>query len=702
MKNRWSDKEAARFVARYGKEFGTDLSHRTYTSRLIGCEKSLVLHGGGNTSVKTVFTEITGDNVNAIFVKSSGFDLASIPPQGHAGMDLDRLRRLYDLPGLSDSQMENACRTSLFEAGAATPSIETLLHAFLPSKYIDHTHADAILALTNQPGGKQVVSAALGDEVLILDYVHPGFRLARAAARALATRPSVQGMVLMKHGLITWGDDARESYDRTIRLVTRAETFLAKNQTQPLKAGTAISVRAAEYHYLKAAPILRGCLAVASGNPDRPHHRFIVRPLINREVLTLTGSDRGKKIALTPALTADHLIRTKALPMWVDQPAFDNEARLKNQIKSAVTRYTRQYQAYFRKQSARRSDRVEPFDPMPRIILMPGLGAVCAGRNAVEAGIVRDIAAQTLAVKLNIAAMGSYRGLREDQIFDMEYFSLQLAKLDRSPESPLHRSVAVVTGAAGAIGAGVSQALLENGCHVAVSDLPGRPLDGLASELERTYGGRVTAVPMDVTDPASVSEAFDQVTRTWGGIDLVVVNAGAAHVSPLEDMDLKMFGKLERVNIEGTLHTLAESGRRFRIQGTGGDIVVISTKNVFAPGASFGAYSATKAAAHQLARIAGLELADIDVRVNMVSPDAVFSHGSRRSGLWQEVGPSRMRARDLDEAGLEEYYRDRNLLKAKVTAAHVANGVLFFATRQTPTTGATLPIDGGLPDSTPR
>jgi len=284
----------------------------------------------------------------------------------------------------------------------------------------------------------------------------------------------------------------------------------------------------------------------------------------------------------------------------------------------------------------------------------------------------------------------------------MEYFSLQLAKLDYTTESPLHRSVAVVTGAAGAIGAGITEALLKNYCHVAVTDLPGQHLDTLAEELEKIYGNRVTAVPMDVTDPKSVSAAFDQVTRTWGGIDLVIVNAGAAYVSSLADMDLNIFQKLERVNIEGTLHTVAESSRRFRTQGTGGDIVVISTKNVFAPGASFGAYSATKAAAHQLARVASLELAGIDVRVNMVSPDAVFSHGERRSGLWQEVGPNRMRARDLDEAGLEEYYRNRNLLKVKVTAAHVANAVLFFATSQTPTTGATLPVDGGLPDSTPR
>jgi len=259
-----------------------------------------------------------------------------------------------------------------------------------------------------------------------------------------------------------------------------------------------------------------------------------------------------------------------------------------------------------------------------------------------------------------------------------------------------------VTGAAGAIGTGVATGLLEAGCHVVVTDLAGAALESLAAELDAAFPGRAAGVPMDVTDAASVAEAFRFAARTWGGVDLAIVNAGIAHVAALTVMDIEAFRKLERVNVEGTLLVMAECGRHFARQQTGGDIVLVSTKNVFAPGARFGAYSATKAAAHQLARIASLELADIDVRVNMVSPDAVFSHGARRSGLWAEVGPDRMKARGLDEAGLEEYYRSRNLLKARVTARHVANAVLYFATRQSPTTGATIPVDGGLPDATPR
>jgi NAD(P)-dependent dehydrogenase (short-subunit alcohol dehydrogenase family) len=262
--------------------------------------------------------------------------------------------------------------------------------------------------------------------------------------------------------------------------------------------------------------------------------------------------------------------------------------------------------------------------------------------------------------------------------------------------------VAVVTGAAGAIGYGICTGLLEHGAHVAITDLPGEKLDRFVAEFQARDATRTVGVPMDVTDSASVASAFAQIIARWGGVDIVVLNAGIALASPLVEMDVEAFRRLQRVNTEGTLLVLAEAGRQFARQNLGGDVVLISTKNVYAPGAGFGAYSATKAAAHQLARIASLEFAPLGVRVNMVAPDAVFSGGTHKSGLWAEVGPGRMKARGLDEKGLEDYYRNRNLLKAKVTAEHVANAVLFFALRQTPTTGACIPVDGGLPDATPR
>jgi rhamnose utilization protein RhaD (predicted bifunctional aldolase and dehydrogenase)/NAD(P)-dependent dehydrogenase (short-subunit alcohol dehydrogenase family) len=701
MKNKWRKEKAAEFTARYEKRWGRDLALRAYASRLIGGEKELVLHGGGNTSVKSTVTDVLGQPLPALFVKASGRDLATIEPDGHVGLDLDYLQRLRMLPALPDGAMVKELHTHLLDAGAKGPSIETLLHAFLSAKYIDHTHADAILALTNRRGGHEVIRDALGGDVIVLDYAKPGFSLAKAAAAAFDNAPECTGMVLMRHGLVTWGNDAFSSYGKTIALVTRAEKYLSRKSRKRPGSGRATSIASARKRYRNVAPALRGLLAVPTGDPDWPYRRFVLTPLINDVVLALVDSNRGKEIAISPPLTSDHLIRTKALPLWIDAPPYDDEEKIRKRIADGIAEYARRYDAYFQRHASRISPGLERFDAMPRVVLMPGLGAVCAGSDVVEAGIVRDITRQTLAVKKKAAAVGPYEGLSEDRLFDMEYSSLQLAKLAES-ELPLHRSVALVTGAAGAIGAGICQGLLEKGCHVAATDLPGNSLAELVNELRQTHDARIFGVPLDVTEPESVAAGFGRVILEWGGIDLIVVNAGVAHVSSLADMETKAFRKLTRVNIEGTLHVLAEAARHFRKQNTGGDIVLVSTKNVFAPGATFGAYSATKAAAHQLGRIASLELAEIGVRVNMVSPDAVFAHGTRKSGLWAEVGPDRMRARGLDEKGLEEYYRNRNLLRAKITATHVARAVLYFATRQTPTTGATIPVDGGLPDATPR
>ena len=725
MRSKWSDEEAAGFVTRYGAGWGEQLALRTYSTRLLGAEPALVLHGGGNSSVKAPWKNVFDESVPAIFVKASGADMATIEPDGHPALDFDYLRRLRVLKELDDGTMVDQLRTHLLRADSATPSIEALVHAFLPATFVDHTHADAILALTNRPDGETVARQALGDDVIILPYVTPGFELALAAAAALEACPAARGMVWAHHGLVTWGDSARQSYEAMIDVVSRAERFLEARRAQ---AG-AIALDAAADSAIEArlalvAPVVRGLLAQRTDDCDRPYRRVVVQPLTTPEVLAALAAPGAREILVTPPLTSDHLIRTKALPLWVEGLAYDDPGKLREQLEAAVQSYCEIYEAYLDRYATSMPPGVQPFDPRPRVVLIPGLGAFCAGLDLRESTIVRDITEHTLAVKGLLCAGGSYEGLREEELFRMEYRTLQHAKL--GPDAPaaaptgatravagasagqpaavaaLRGHVALVTGAAGAIGTGVCQGLLEAGCLVAATDLPGAPLETLVRGMEADFAGKVLGVPLDVTDGASVHAAFAHVSSTWGGVDLVIANAGVAMVSSLIDLDLERYRKLERVNVEGTLLVLAEAARLFKRQGTGGDIVLVSTKNVFAPGADFGAYSSTKAAAHQLARIASLELAPDDVRVNMVSPDAVFAHGTCRSGLWAEVGPDRMRARGLDEAGLEAYYQSRNLLKAQVTAAHVANAVLFFATRQTPTTGATIPVDGGLPDSTPR
>lgn len=701
MKNRWSDHEAEQFVSQYGEQWGADLALRTYTTRLLGREDALVLHGGGNTSLKGTHRNIFGEDVPALFVKASGFNLGTIIPEGFTALDLNHLKRVCTVPEMSDDDMAAESLTHRLVPNAAAPSIETLSHAYIPARYIDHTHADAVLVLTNQPDGDKLIREALGEGVALVDYVKPGFKLAKSVIAAYDAHPGRHALVWMQHGIMTWGETAREAYSAMIDLVTRAEEFAAKRASKPLVVVMPAALADAEARLAAVAPVVRGLLAQPSGNADRPYRRMILQPIVTQEILDFLGSDRGKELALTPTLTSDHLVRTKALPLWLDNPDYGDLTKLREQLTDGIAVFAREYEAYLARHAALMPPGMQPFDSLPRVVLLPGLGALCAGKDARAARIAHDITAQTLAAKARIAAMGTYRGLAEDHLFEVEYFTLQHLKL-RNDEPPLGREVALVTGAAGAIGSAIAEGLLEQGCHVALTDLPGAALDNLGAELKKHFSERVMTAPLDVTDPDSVARGFDAVIKTWGGVDLVIINAGLAMVSSLEQMDVAGFQRIERVNTEGTLLLLRHAARHFRAQGTGGDIVLVSTKNVFMPGAKFGAYSATKAAAHQLARIASQEMAELGVRVNMVAPDAVFSHGGRRSGLWAEVGPDRMRARGLDEKGLETYYQSRNLLKAAVTAEHVSRAVLYFATRQTPTTGATIPVDGGLPDSTPR
>lgn len=709
MRNRWSEAEAARRVEQWGARHGEALALRAYSSRLLGAEPGLVLHGGGNTSVKGTARDLFGEEREVLFVKASGRDLAAARPEDHVAVDLATARRLSGLPeDLGDRELLRILRTTLLDPDAPHPSIETPVHAAIPYPYVDHTHADAVLALTNRPDGEAAVREALGGEaegVVVLPYASPGLALAWAVTEAVAEHPEARAMVWMRHGIVTWGETARESYDRMIGLVTRADEYLARERGVRAGGAPTVGTEQADGRLARLVPLLRGVLSADTGDPDRPWRRPILRTARDPATLAALEAPGLRELADSAPLTADHLIRAGARPLWLEVPwgvgAEDPEA-LREVLTGAVAAWAARHREMLERHRDRLPAGAVPGAALPRVVLVPGLGIVAAGATAAEADLAREVALHTVAVKARMAAAGvEYEGLPEGDLVEQEHRPLQAMKVGRE-EPPLSRTVALVTGAAGAIGSGVVRELLESGGHLVATDLPGERLDSLAAELEEAFPGRVLAVPMDVTDPASVASAFDAAAREWGGVDLLVANAGAAHVAPLESLDLADLERLERVNVHGTLLPLAEAARRFRLQGTGGDVVLISTKNVFAPGASFGAYSATKAAAHQLARVASRELASLGVRVNMVAPDAVFAEGDRRSGLWREVGPSRMRARGVAEEELEDYYRDRNLLKARITARHVARAVLYLATRQTPTTGATLPVDGGLPDATPR
>ncbi|MDP1989622.1 MAG: bifunctional aldolase/short-chain dehydrogenase [Syntrophales bacterium] len=703
MDNDWIEAEANDYIESYGTQWGRDLALLAYATRLVGSQPDLAMHGGGNTSIKDRVKTLAGDEVAALFVKASGIAMDVMTPAGFVCLDQAYLKKLRALSSLTDEAMAGEFRTRMLRPFDALPSIETLMHAFIDRTAVVHTHPTAILALSSRVGGEETLVAALGDDIEVLPYVNSGLALGRAVADAYDRGKQLQAIVILHHGLITWGETPKEAYDRTIEIVSRAEAYLKASRQPLFSMNTETSLEVALRRYREIAPLLRGLLSPPSADSDRPYEKIILAPLISAEMLDFLDSPQARDLACTAPLTPDYLVRTKAYPLFIEKPDYDDPGLLRRHLTGEIDSFRTRYDAYTKKYASRLpAFTADGFDFLPKVLLLPGLGAVCAGPDLGMARIARDITEQALFVKRTIDETGgAYLGLTEDHLFDMEFRAFQRAKVAGKGPS-LRGVVALVTGAAGAIGSGICDELLEQGCSVAVTDLAGEPLDSMVQNLKSLYGDRVLGVPLDVTQSVSVSAAFEKTVAAFGGIDILVINAGLAHVSPLTEMDLEAFRMLERVNVEGTLLLLAKAGKLFRLQNIGGDIVLVSTKNVFAPGAGFGSYSATKAAAHQLCRIASLEFAEMGVRVNMVAPDAVFSHGAKKSGLWAQVGPDRMKARGLDEKGLEDYYRQRNLLKARITAEHVARAVVFFVTRQTPTTGATLPVDGGLPDATPR
>ena len=702
MESRWSDREAAEFVDRLAPRWGEALALRVYTSRLIGRDPDLVMHGGGNTSLKGSVTTLVGDEVEALFVKGSGWDLDAIEPPGLPAVDLAHLRRLRGLGALSDEEMVNQLRTHLFDASAPNPSVETLLHAFLPHRFIDHTHADIALVVTNQPRaeGEAMVRDAFGARWAVVPYIMPGFALAKLAAEVFERDTHVEGLVLLNHGLFTFADDARTAYDRMIAGVDRAERFVRKHAAAATRVTVAggLEPRAAA---ARLGPVLRGVLAESTGDADRPWRRMVLEHRVSDAVLSALARPDAATLALAGPLTPDHVIRTKGPHCFVADLPLD-DAALRARLASAVAEYRTRYDAYVGANRSRARTPITKLDALPRVLLVPGVGIIAAGRTKADARIAADIAEHTVPAKALANAVGRYVALSDGDLFDMEYWSLEQAKLGKAKEAVLAGQVALVTGAVGAIGFGICKALMAAGAHVVVADLDPARVQAAVEDLDPKRKGLALGVAMDVTDEAAVARGMADACALFGGVDVVVLNAGIAHVSPLEATDPAAFRRVIDVNLTGYFLVLHEAIAVLRRQGTGGNVVVNSSKNVFGPGADFGAYSASKAGGHQLGKVAALELASAGIRVNMINADAVFGDTRRPSGLWQKVGPARARSKGLDPTALQEHYRQRNLLKAIVKPEHVGNAVVFFASNLTPTTGATLPVDGGVAEAFPR
>ena len=674
VQNLWSDEAAEQAIAHYAaRGVSEDVALRTYSARLLGQEPRLVLHGGGNTSVKTRQRDVFGDVVDVLCVKGSGWDLATIEPAGHPAVRLGPLMKLRGLDALSDEDMVNAQRQCLLDAAAPNPSVETLLHAYIPDKFVDHTHSTAILAIANQPDGAALFREIFDDEMACIPYVMPGFALAKAAGDARDANPQAHGLVLLQHGVFTYGATARESYERMIACVQAAEAFIARKRRPAHRTAKPASTSSAPSEFL---PLLRGALARASQGrwPDR----WLLDLRTTATARAIADDPALADLALRGVATPDHVIRTKRHPLVVPA-ASGGLDRWKGEVDSALQRYLADYQAYFVRNNA--GGGKTALDPLPRLIAAPGFGLIGIGKSAVEAAVAADIAESWAETLLDAEAVGRFQPVGEADTFDMEYWSLEQAKLGKAAEKRLARHVVLITGAGGAIGAAIARAFVAEGAEVALLDL-----DGAAAERAAVAAGK-TALPIacDVTSEVSVAAAFARTVDRFGGIDIVVSNAGAAWTGMMADLDEEVLRKSFELNFFAHQLVAKAAIGVFRAQAMGGALLFNASKQAINPGPDFGAYGASKAALLALMRQYALEHGADGVRCNAVNADRI------RSGLLTE---DMIQARASSRGLSEQAYMNGNLLGQEVLADDVGQAFVFAALMRK-TTGAILPVDGG-------
>ena len=675
MPSRWNQSDLNALVEEYsGKGIPEDLAIRTYTTRILGRDPKLVLHGGGNTSVKTRMTDALGREHDVLCVKGSGWDMGTIEAAGLPAVELEPLAELARLPSLSDEDLVASQRRMLLDPYAPNPSIEAVLHAIIPPKHVDHTHSNAIVSLTNQPDGESLVRELFPDTTIV-PYVFPGFKLAKACRRILDRNPKATSLILLNHGIFTFHDDPRQSYEDMIAMCDAADRRLSAGRARPF--GMA-GLPGDAPKLARVAPVVRGALARDTGIEGRPD-RWVLEFRTSQDIRHFVDGADIRDYATRGNATPDHSIRIKRFGVVAPAPSSSDLEGFSNGIRSAVAEFAREYGEYFERNNARVGGGLRMLDPVPRVVYVPGVGLFGVGRSAKEAAVAADIAEATVDVITRAEGIGSFVALPEEDLFDIEYWSLEQAKLAKAAEKPLNRQVAIVTGAASGLGLEAARILREDGAEVGMIDVNADSLKAAAREI----GG--LPIACDVTDASAVDSAVDAVVERLGGIDILISNAGAAFQGKLAVVDEDVFRKSHELNFWSHHHVARACVNVMERQGTGGALVFNVSKQAVNPGPGLGPYGTSKSALLALVRQYAVEHGASGITSNAVNADRI-----RTNLLTDEFVAERAAARGITPA---EYMRG-NLVGREVTARDVAEAFLHLA-KARKTSGAILTVDGG-------
>ena len=672
FENLWRDEDVNTILKEGEKSLlHIDLIYRVYSSRLIGRIPDLVMHGGGNTSCKSKAKNLFGEEVDVLFVKGSGWDLGSIEAPGLPAVKLAPLLRLRELSTLSDEDMVNVQRANLVDSSSPNPSIETLLHAFLPHKFIDHTHSTPFLSLANLPNSESVLKEIFGDKFAIVPYVMPGFDLAKAAAKVYEKNPNIEGLLLAKHGHFTWGSTAKESYDRVIDQNNLLEEWLVRRRvSRGVKCG-----RVEKDQVLNFLLTLRGVLSDQAAAGATPPVLHLIDSL---DVLEFLERDDVIALSKSGVATPDHVVRIKAHPLLIKRNQIENS---RGALIEKIKDYIKNYKKYFERYSGLDQVPKTMLSPLPNLIWAQGVGLIGIGSNKKNAKVITDLAQQNIRVMADGADAGGFKPVKANELFDMEYWSLEQAKLGKSTPPILQGRVVIITGAAGTIGTSIAEKFHLNGADVLLVD---KDRSALENTLEN-FDQEVSAFAVDLTKPDAASKVVHFAISKFGGIDVLVSNAGNALQSGIAEINESQLKDSFELNFFAHFRLAQEVYKVFKKQSFGGQMLFNVSKQAVNPGKNFGAYGLPKAALFFLVRQLALEFGEDGVRVNGVNADRI------RSGMLNDdVIKERAKARGVDE----KTYLSGNLLNKEVEAEHVAQAFLSLVLSER-TTGHVMTVDGG-------